>query len=92
MFDMVCHEVLRAKINDEGLVVPSQQPKRMRLLSDSWRIRPMSYKQFSNLVSKKNNYYERLVKINGSHDPLRKTLIVIDEAHKLLRRCRSFKY
>ena len=83
MFDMVCHEVLRAKINDEGLVIPSQQPKRMRLLSNSWRIRPMSYKQFSNLVSKKNNYYERLVKINGEHDPLRKTLLVIDEAHKL---------
>ena len=83
MFDMVCHEVLRAKISGEGLVIPSQQPKRMRLLSNSWRIRPMSYKQFSNLVSKKNNYYERLVKINGEHDPLRKTLIVIDEAHKL---------
>ena len=83
MFDMVCHEVLRAKINEDGLVIPSEQPKRMRLLSNSWRIRPMSYKQFSNLVSKKNNYYERLVKINGEHDPLRKTLIVIDEAHKL---------
>lgn len=83
MFDMVCHEVLRAKINEDGLVIPSEQPKRMRLLSNSWRIRPMSYKQFSNLVSKKNNYYERLVKINGEHDPLRKTLLVIDEAHKL---------
>ena len=83
MFDMVCHEVLRSKINDEGLVIPSQQPKRMRLLSNSWRIRPMSYKQFSNLVSKKNNYHERLVKINGEHDPLKKTLIIVDEAHKL---------
>ena len=83
MFDMVCHEVLRSKISDEGLVIPSQQPKRMKLLSNSWRIRPMSYKQFSNLVSKKNNNYDRLVKINGEHDPLRKTLIVVDEAHKL---------
>lgn len=83
MFDMVCNEVLRSKINDEGLVIPSQQPKRMRLLSGSWRMRPMSYKQFSNLVSKKNNYYERLVKINGEQDPLKKTLIIVDEAHKL---------
>lgn len=83
MFDMVCHEVLRTKISDEGLVIPSQQPKRMKLLSNTWRIRPMSYKQFSNLVSKKNNNYDRLVKINGEHDPLRKTLIVVDEAHKL---------
>ena len=83
MFDMVCNEVLRSKIDDEGLIIPSQQPKRMRLLSDSWRIRPMSYKQFSNLVSKKNNNYERLIKINGEHDPLKKTLIIVDEAHKL---------
>jgi len=83
MFDMVCNEVLRTKIENEGLIIPSQQPKRMRLLSDSWRIRPMSYKQFSNLVSKKNNNYERLIKINGEHDPLKKTLIIVDEAHKL---------
>jgi len=83
MFGMVCNEVLRSKIDNEGLVIPSQQPKRMKLLSDSWRIRPMSYKQFSNLVSKKNNNYERLIKINGEHDPLKKTLIIVDEAHKL---------
>jgi len=83
MFDMVCNEVLRSKIDDEDLIIPSQQVKRMKLLSNSWRIRPMSYKQFSNLVSKKNNNYERLVKINGEHDPLKKTLIIVDEAHKL---------
>ena len=83
MFDMVCHEVLRSKISDDGLIMPSQQPKRMKLLSNSWRIRPMSYKQFSNLVSKKNANYDKLVKINGEHDPLRKTLIIVDEAHKL---------
>jgi hypothetical protein len=55
----------------------------MRLLSKAWRIRPMSYKQFSNLVSKKNQYYEQLVKENGAADPLQKTLLIIDEAHKL---------
>jgi hypothetical protein len=83
MFDMVCHEVLRSKITDEGLVIPSQLPKRMQLLSNSWRIRPMSYKQFSNLVSKKNSNYDRLIKINGEQDPLKNTLIIVDEAHKL---------
>ena len=83
MFDMVCHDVLRSKISDEGLIMPSLQPKRMKLLSNSWRIRPMSYKQFSNLVSKKNANYDKLVKINGLHDPLKKTLIIVDEAHKL---------
>jgi hypothetical protein len=55
----------------------------MKLLSKSWRVRPMSYKQFSNLVSKKNQIYETMVKINGKEDPLRKTLLIIDEAHKL---------
>jgi hypothetical protein len=55
----------------------------MRLLSKSWSIRPMSYKQFSNLVAKKNNFYKSLVKKNGEVDPLRKTLLIIDEAHKL---------
>jgi hypothetical protein len=34
-------------------------------------------------VSKKNDYYKKLVQINGELDPLRKTLLIIDEAHKL---------
>jgi hypothetical protein len=34
-------------------------------------------------VSNKNDFYEKMVKINGRADPLRKTLIIIDEAHKL---------
>ena len=83
MFDQVCSEVIRMRIQKDGLAIPSEQPKRMKLLSNSWRIRPMSYKQFSNLVSKKNSYYDTLVKINGSVDPLRRTLLIIDEAHKL---------
>ena len=83
MFDQVCHEVIRAKLSANEIAIPSEQPKRMKLLSSSWRIRPMSYKQFSNLVSKRNKLYDTLVKINGYTDPLRKTLIIIDEAHKL---------
>ncbi len=83
MFDQVCHEIIRTKISANEIVIPSEQPKRLKLLSQSWRIRPMSYKQFSNLVSKQNKLYDTLVKINGIADPLRKTLIVIDEAHKL---------
>ena len=35
------------------------------------------------LVAQKNEFYKDLVKINGSNDPLRKTLLIIDEAHKL---------
>lgn len=83
MFEQVCNENIRTEIENHDLKIPADQNKRMRLLSKSWKIRPMSYKQFSNLVSKKNDYYKKLVQINGEIDPLRKTLLVIDEAHKL---------
>jgi hypothetical protein len=83
MFDQVCHEIIKLKIESQGIVIPSNNTDRMKLLSKSWRVRPMSYKQFSNLVSKKNQIYETMVKINGRDDPLRKTLLIIDEAHKL---------
>ena len=82
MFDLICNEEIRTMIAD-GVTIPADHSKRMKLLSDAWKIRPISYKQFSNLVSKQNSYYQRLIDINGSIDPLRKTLLVIDEAHKL---------
>tara|TARA_B100000035_G_C21035556_1_gene570719 strand:- start:1199 stop:4216 length:3018 start_codon:yes stop_codon:yes gene_type:complete len=82
MFGQVCNEDIRNKIL-AGEEIPTDIESQMRLLSPAWRIRPISYKQFSNLVSKKNEYYKRLVRENGATDPLRKTLIIIDEAHKL---------
>jgi hypothetical protein len=82
MFDQVCHKGIQERIMN-GENIPDIQKERMRLLSKAWRIRPISYKQFSNLVSKKNQYYEQLVKENGAADPLQKTLLIIDEAHKL---------
>lgn len=83
MFNQVCNESIRQQIENQNLKVPEEQKKQMRLLSKAWRIRPMSYKQFSNLILKKNALYENLVKINGKEDPLRRTLLIIDEAHKL---------
>lgn len=82
MFDQICNETIRQRV-ERGEIVPEDYAKRMKMLSKSWSIRPLSYKQFTNLISKDNQYYHDLVKINGSHDPLRKTLLVIDEAHKL---------
>ena len=82
MFEQVCSISIREKI-EAGVKIPDIQRERMRLLSKAWSIRPMSYKQFSNLVSAKNSMYTALVKRNGADDPLRKTLIIIDEAHKL---------
>ena len=83
MFDQVCSLVIQEKIKEKGLKIPEDFSARIRLLSNSWKIKPMSYKQFSNLVAQKNEFYKDLVKINGSDDPLRKTLLIIDEAHKL---------
>jgi hypothetical protein len=82
MFEQVCNETIRTEI-ENGLEMPEDNKNRMKLVSKSWRIRPMSYKQFSNLVSKQNAFYKTLEKINGAQDPLRKTLVIIDEAHKL---------
>ena len=82
MFVQVCNENIRNRIAS-GETIPDEPKEQMKLLSKAWRIRPISYKQFSNLVSKQNSYYQRLVKENGEADPLRKTLLIIDEAHKL---------
>ena len=79
MFSQICNESLRNKVDE----IPTDPKKQKSMLSKSWRIRPMSYKQFSNLISKENDFYRQLVKINGQEDPLRKTLLIIDEAHKL---------
>ena len=78
MFDQICSDSLRQLGS-----LPKDPKARMRLLSKAWSIRPMSYKQFSNLVSGKNAMYQALVKRNGEQDPLRKTLLIIDQAHKL---------
>jgi hypothetical protein len=82
MFEQICHKAIRNYVMD-GNSIPLTKEDRMKLLSRAWKIRPLSYKQFTNLVSRKNKYYDDLVKINGREDPLRKTLLIIDEAHKL---------
>jgi hypothetical protein len=82
MFDQICNEQIKSEIK-KGVTLPAEHAKRMRMLSKEWSIRPMSYKQFSNMVSKQNNFYKSIVKKNGEADPLRKTLLIIDEAHKL---------
>jgi len=86
MFDQVCSDKIREIIEnakETGKSIPADQTERMRLLSNSWSIQPMSYRQFSNLVSKRNSLYKTLVNKNGTRDPLHKTLLIIDEAHKL---------
>lgn len=82
MFDTVCSLSMQEKMA-KGARFPSKLTDRMRYVPDNWSIRPMSYKQFTNLISANNQQYHQLVKKNGQEDPLKKTLLIIDEAHKL---------
>jgi len=83
MFDDVCHILLAEKMK-QGLVMPDDLTRRKKLLSKNW-IEPISYKTFSNLLTPgaHNEYMDKLIQRNGKADILRKTLIIIDEAHKL---------
>ena len=81
MFDQICNTTLQKDI-DNGLILPDKLNERKKLLSERW-LEPMSYKQFSNLLSGKNKIYNILRERNGEEDILKKTLIIIDEAHKL---------
>jgi hypothetical protein len=84
IFDDVCHQILAERMKKDGFNIPEDPAQRKRLLSKNW-IEPISYKTFSNLLTPgaHNEYMDKLIARNGSEDILRKTLIVIDEAHKL---------
>ena len=82
MYQQVCSAVLREKMpKDFDLEEALRKP--LQYVSDRWMM-PITYKQLSNLLLKRNQLYHDMVKRNGEADPLRKTLIIIDEAHKLL--------
>lgn len=85
MFGQVCNLVLQEKMRD-GLKIPNTLHDRKGLLPHNW-IEPISYKQFSNFLQGKNKKLEKVILArNGKKDPLYKTLIIIDEAHKLYAR------
>lgn len=81
MFDQVCSSILQEKINN-GIELPEAHAQRLRLLEGKW-LEPMSYRQFSNMLDGKSKLYDDLVKRNGKKDPLHKTLVIIDEVHKM---------
>ena len=81
VFDQVCHSTIAEEVR-KGQLLPEDVEKRQRSLYQQW-IPPISYRQFSNIVQGKNPIFKALQKRNGKADPLKKTLIIIDEAHKL---------
>jgi len=82
MFEQICSVTLRENL-PKNFSAEEAIKKPFDYISSKW-ITPITYKQFSNLLMKRNQFYEEMVKRNGAVDPLRKTLIIIDEAHKLL--------
>ena len=78
MFKQICH----MKFIEEKRKFPNKITAPMKYLSDNW-IEPLSYKQFSNMLLKLNKFYDKIINRNGEDDPLHKTLLIIDEAHKL---------
>ena len=81
MFDKVCDHVIRQRLID-GEDIPSD-PDKIRKYMHKKFLPPMSYRQFSNTLLKKNDTSNTLINLNGENDMLKKTLIIIDEAHKL---------
>ena len=81
IFDQICHSVIKHEV-DNGLILPETITARKKLLSRNW-LEPMSYMQFSNLLIGKNKNYDILKTRNGADDILKKTLVIIDEGHKL---------
>jgi superfamily II DNA or RNA helicase len=81
MFDKICNVIIQEK-KDKGLRIPKTRAERMKILGKNW-FPILSYKQFTNMIKGRNKYYQQLVRINGTEDPFRKTLIIIDEIHKV---------
>lgn len=81
MFDNICNVIIREKIN-KGIDIPADMKEKMKLLGNNW-LMPISYKQFTNMISGKNKLYDEMIRRNGKIDPFRKTLIIIDEVHKI---------
>lgn len=81
MFDKICNMKIRNMLQS-GKTLPKTRAERMALLGKNW-LQPISYKQFTNLIKGKNKFYQQMVARNGKEDPFKKTLIIIDEIHKV---------
>ena len=91
MFDKVCDYVIAEKLK-AGIKIPTGSEGKKFLTKNF--LPPLSFAQFSNICKvilgkraapkTKSSPYYKLIARNGKTDPLKKTLIIIDEAHKLL--------
>jgi hypothetical protein len=82
MFGQVCSASVKRRLQQGEQIPEVVKGNPLKYLSGNW-ILPISYKQFTNMLNEKNEIYKMMKKRNGADDPLRKTLVIIDEAHKL---------
>lgn len=82
MIGQICNISTREKIAAGLMKLPGANTAKHTLKSNNW-IEPISYKQFTNMLLRDNKYYDMLVERNGEDDPLHKTLVIVDECHKL---------
>lgn len=81
MFVWVCDHHIRERL-ELGENIPENPTSYKKYLLSKF-LQPVSYRQFSNAMSRKGKLYEQLVSLNGKEDYLKKTFVIIDEAHKL---------
>jgi hypothetical protein len=81
IFGSVCSAPLIQAIEDNGLVIPAEKSKAMRLLGRGW-FAPITYRMLQNALKKENALGRSLYEANPE-DPLKKTFLIIDEIHKL---------
>jgi hypothetical protein len=82
MIGQICNIATREKVMSGEIDMPSLKASKRSVIGPNW-IEPISYKQFTNLLKRNNKYFDMMVERNGEEDPLRKTLLIIDECHKL---------
>lgn len=82
MIGQICNIATREKVMSGEIDMPALNASKKSVMGPNW-IEPISYKQFTNLLKRDNKYYDIMVERNGEEDPLRKTLLIIDECHKL---------
>lgn len=81
MYENVCSASITKKLKN-GEDIPTKIKTNPLRYLPNW-VLPISYKQFSNMLAEKNDIYRIMKQRNGANDPLRKTLVIIDEVHKL---------
>jgi serine/threonine protein kinase len=82
LYGLTCHDEIRKRIKNHEFKSAQAKAKGSKIVKKHW-MDIVSYKTFTNFLRKKNSLYKKMVTVNGMDDPLKKTLIIIDEAHKL---------